>query len=190
MELIEIFTIVSFLTLLFASIYMLLSFYVCDKQTCKAFNQAADYGEKGSTAYVIALLGELYNDGIWPFPYIGAAVLTVFSLWFVGAALTVKNFAIMFFISFITIYFLFSFFGHHYVRFIAQYTTDYIRNNCPDTSARRLPTYNEDELVDLPSNEDNNQICDGEDIDIKEKPGFESFADGLGITFAAPVNIF
>lgn len=130
MILIEVLAIVAFLILLFFSIYMIISFYVCDTHTCKAFKMAGEKGPKDSKPYVISLLNELFNDGIWPFPYVGAAIITPLSLWFIGAPLTVRTFAIMFLVSFIVIYFLFSFFGHHYLRFISSYTTDYINNSC------------------------------------------------------------
>jgi hypothetical protein len=132
MLLIEVVAIIAFFVLLGAAIYMIVSFYVCDNQTCQAFIQSEKTATPGTKQYVLNLLDELYNDGIWPFPYIGAAILTPLSLWFLGKPITVKDFAIVFLVSFITIYFLFSFFGHHYIKFITNYVSDYIDNNCPN----------------------------------------------------------
>lgn len=197
MLLIEVVAIIAFFVLLIAAIYMVLNFYVCDKNSCKAFNQADEVAQRGTKNYAIALLGEFYNDGIWPLPYIGAAILTPLSLWFIGVHITVRDFAIVFLVSFLTIYFLFSFFGHHYVKFISSYTSNYIENNCPnDLSNDSLnpdqnPTYGEElEHVNSTKIED----------DIKENPVTEEnipnqvetpdVNNGLGITFAPPVEIF
>ena len=135
MELIAILAIITFIILLICALFMLNNFYICDSHSCKAFKQAGKVSSvKGTKEYVIALLGELCNDGIWPFPYIGASILTPLSLWFVGIPLTVKNFAIVFFVSFVVIYFMFTFFGHHYGKVIAKYTAEYIRSNCTNPS--------------------------------------------------------
>lgn len=205
MLLIEIFAIIAFVILLIASVYMLVSFYVCDSQQCKAFKQAEDTAPRGSKEYAITLLGELYNDGIWPFPYIGAAILTPLSLWFIGVPITVKNFAIVFLVSFITIYFLFSFFGHHYVRFVSSYVANYIQTNCPDTevstslnkiSKRKCVIYQEDsddqicEGSDQVNNNDDNPTIPSKDTFDTNNKLFKSFTDGLDVTFAPPINNF
>lgn len=196
MLLVEILAIIAFVVLLAAACYMLISFYVCDSHNCKAFDEAANKAPVGTKSYIIALMGELYNDGIWPIPYIGASILTPLSLWFIGIPITVRNFAIMFFVSFVTIYFMLTFFGHHYIRIISNYTIEYIRESCPDDGnvskfrnfgVNNLPAYNEDD------NLDNNDTGDVEEpICYKDVSNsvFESFAEKLDITFATPVNIF
>lgn len=127
---VEALAIIAFIVLLLAAIFMLVNMYVCDSQNCKAFNVAASKAPKGSKEYVIDLMQELYNDGIWPFPYIGAAIGTPLALWFLGVPITIKNFAILFFVTFVVIYFMFSFFGHHYIRPITSYVIDYIEDDC------------------------------------------------------------
>jgi hypothetical protein len=189
MILIEVFAIIAFVVLLLASIWMLIDFYVCDNQDCKAFIQAEKVAPRATKKYVLALLNELYNDGIWPFPYIGAAILTPLSLWFINAPITVQNFAIVFLVSFVTIYFLFSFFGHHYVRFVSIYTSKYIQNDIPDianVSNRKGPIYIEDQ--DTENNIDE-LICKQTESH-NYNSGFKSFTDGLDVTFAPPVNNF
>jgi hypothetical protein len=185
MLLIEIIAIIAFIVLLGAAIFMLVNFYVCDSHNCKAFNEAADKAPVDTKAYMIALMGELYNDGIWPIPYIGASILTPLSLWFIGIPITVRNFAIMFFVSFVTIYFMLTFFGHHYIRIISNYTIEYIRDSCPDNlnmdTTINTPVYNEDD-----ENDNDEPICYKDSSNIV----FESFTEGLDITFATPVNIF
>lgn len=176
MELIEVLAIITFIVLLLSSIYMLIDFYVCDSQNCKIFKQAGKTAEPGTKQYVLTLLRELYYDGIWPFPYIGAAILTPLSLWFIRVPITVLNFAIVFFTSFVTIYFLFSFFGHHYIRYVATYTYDYIDENCPDalSKKRKLPVYEEEE-------EDEPLIC---------FKSFEPYNGDLNVTFASNIDIY
>lgn len=130
MELIDILAIITFVILLVFAIAMLINFYVCDSQKCKAFDQARKQAIPGTKEYNIILLEEMYNDGIWPIPYIGAAILTPLSLWFLGLPINVRNFAILFFVSFVVIYFMFTFFGHHYVRPITKDVVKYIENVC------------------------------------------------------------
>jgi hypothetical protein len=130
MELIDVVAIITFVILLICAIAMLINFYVCDSHKCKAFDQASKVGLPGTKEFTIALLEEMYNDGIWPIPYIGASILTPLSLWFLGVDITVRNFAIIFFVSFVVIYFMLAFFGHHYIRPITKTVTKYIENVC------------------------------------------------------------
>lgn len=162
----EILTVIAFVVLLAASLFMFVTFYVCDSLNCKACTLANEKAPTGTKNNVLAVLNELYNDGIWPIPYIGAAILTPLCLWFLSIPITIKTFAIMFFTSFVVIYFLFSFFGHHYIRPISSYTSEYIQDQCPST----------------PIDEN---ICEQEIT-----PDISGIYEGLGITFAAPVNIF
>lgn len=216
----EILVIIFFLVLLAASIFMFINFYICDGHNCKAFDMANKKGSEGTKANVSAVLSELYNDGIWPIPYIGATFLTPICLWVLSIPITIKTFSMIFFTSFVVIYFLFSFFGHHYLRPITAYVSEYVQDQCPgisdstlnenetnfapgtpsssngSTTRKRQDSlgaqviYNEDEQLDDP-------ICQqqlGSDMDqiINGNVGgmFGSFADGVGITFATPVNIF
>lgn len=129
MLLIEGICLIFFIIFLFIAVYMVYTFYVCDSHTCKPYKQAEMKGSPGTKTYTMALLNELYNDGIWPYPYIGATIIAPIILWFVEMELTMKNFAIIFFVSFVVIYFLFSFFGHHYLRIIANSASQYIDDN-------------------------------------------------------------
>lgn len=118
----QIIAIIGFTVLLVLSLYMLCSFYVCDSHNCRAFNIANSSGnEPGSTGYISVLLNETFNDGIWPIPYIGAACATPLIIWLLGIPMTVRTFGLTFLIIFLVIYFMFSFFGHHYVRPINNY---------------------------------------------------------------------
>jgi hypothetical protein len=128
---IEFLAIITFVALLILAIILIITVYICDSTHCKAFNEAAAVAEPGTPDYATTILWETFNDGIWPIPYIGAAILTPLSLWFMGVPITVLNFAILFFVSFVTIYFMFSFFGHHYLRPLTHYVSDYIEENCP-----------------------------------------------------------
>lgn len=141
MELIDVLAIITFVILLVAALWMLAEFYICDAQTCKAFKEADEKGDRGTKSYVLALLNETFNDGMWPLPYIGAAILTPLSLWFLGLPITVRNFAILFFVSFATTYFIMAFFGHHYIRPIVDYVSDYVAEECFSTSSSSKVIY-------------------------------------------------
>ena len=132
---IEFLVIITFIVLLGLSIFLMAMNYICNGFNCKAFKEADGVAEPGTAEYTMILLREMFNDGIWPIPYIGAAILTPLSLWFIGIPISVINFAILFFVSFVVIYFMLSFFGHHYLRPITTYISDYVDNNCPATAA-------------------------------------------------------
>lgn len=125
-KLIEILAIITFIVLLIFAIYMLFNFYICDNHHCKIFDDAAKKGEIGSEAYVLSLLNRLGGDGMWCFPYIGASILSALSLWFLGIRITLINFGILFFVSFASIYFLFAFMSHHYIKVVGNYVYEYI----------------------------------------------------------------
>jgi len=204
MNALEIFAIIVFIILLIASIYMLLNFYVCDNQNCKAFTTAGNQAPEGSCKYVTKLLGELGNDGIWPLPYIGAAILTPLSLWFMGITITVINFAILFFVSFVVTYFLFSFYNHHYVKQITNYTSNFIQSNCNSNTSNFIQSNCNSNTANVETSslevpplstsfqaiDNNSPFCEPSDNTNAIHPIFKSFDDGLNITFATPVNIF
>lgn len=158
MEVVDVLAIITFVVLLVAAIWMLVNFYVCDNHSCKVFNDAGAVAEPGTQEYVIQLLDGLFGDGIWPVPYIGAAILTPISLWFMGIPITVRNYAILFFVSFATTYFIIGFFGHHYLRPIAEYVSDYVEDNCPSSAEAIAPLYDDAEPSDGPST----VVCEGE----------------------------
>jgi len=125
-NIISMLAILTFITLLIAAILMIYNFYICDSYACKGFDQADKKYPRGTKKHTITVLEEFCNDGMWPLPFVGAAILTPISLWFIGATISVKNFAILFFVSFATIYFLFSFFIHHYVKPLSKYVIKYL----------------------------------------------------------------
>lgn len=217
---VEILAIITFFVLLFSAIYMLVDFYVCDNYNCKPFNDAATTSPTGTSEYVVSLLNNTYSDGIWSIPYIGAAILTPLSLWFMRVPITVLNFAILFFISFATIYFLFAFFGHHYIIPITEYTSNWITNN-PNTSSENTsstnkePTAtinNDNEVITFNDRDDDSEIISLNDqetgviIDNNDDDGvplytrwrssksneskFESLSQKFNITFATPIDIY
>lgn len=130
LKFLEVLAFITFWVLLAASLYMLINFYVCDGHNCKAFDDASTHGVTGGKDFHVALLHSLHNDGIWCLPYIGAAISTPLALWFANVKLTLLNFAIVFFITFAVMYFMFAFVGHHYVKVIAREGADYIENVC------------------------------------------------------------
>jgi uncharacterized protein YacL len=64
---------------------------------------------------------------------------SLISLLLLGIPLTIKNFTIMFLVVFIVTYFLFSFFGHHYIKPQTEYIANYIEHNCNDTYNNSTP---------------------------------------------------
>lgn len=126
------FTII-FLIVFLIALLLICMIYVCDTYECKPFNVANTTAPPGTQDYVLTLLTELFNDGIWAFPFIGATIATLISLLLLGVPLTIKNFTIMFLVVFIVTYFLFSFFGHHYIKPQTEYIANYIEHNCENT---------------------------------------------------------
>lgn len=175
----EILAFLAFWALLGAAIFMMLAFYVCDGQSCKPYVTAETVAPPGTQEYVLTVLNEFATDGVWPIPYIGAAILTPLCLWFLKIPITILNFGVLFFVSFVIIYFMFSFYNHHYVKMISQYTSNYIRSNCPGSTAT---------IASLDVNEE--PICNQEDEDDPGISDPKILDNGLGITFAPPVNVF
>lgn len=200
---IEPFAVVAFFVLLASALFMLWSFYICDNDSCKVFTDAGNDAPPGSKDYVLSLLNNTFRDGIWPLPYIGATILTPLSLWFLRVPITVLNFAIVFFISFATTYFVFAFFGHHYIRPITDYTANWIEENSTITLAqapkakisKTRATYNDTENDEIcfqaqdPVQLDQNQGSLFQQEEFEELP-FDSISRDFGITFATPVNIY
>lgn len=119
---------IAYFSLLIFAIYMLATFYICDNKNTQQFIEAEKQGPIGSKKYILSLVESLCADGLWPFAYISAAILTPISLYLMNIAITVYHFAILFLISFMTIYFIFLYFAHHYIHFIKLTIIDYIKN--------------------------------------------------------------
>jgi hypothetical protein len=126
--LIQVIFIIVYLILLIMAFVLINNFYICDDQTCKAFTDAGKDAQPGTKEYVLNLLQNTFNDGVWMFAYIGASIIALLSLWFADTIINVKKFAILFLTSFLVIYALFAFFGHHYLSFITSYVYDYVEN--------------------------------------------------------------
>ena len=135
----EVLVLIAFSMLLFTAIYLFVDFYVCDTYSCKAFRTSSYKTTAGTADYTLSLLSEVFNDGIWPVPYIGAAILTPLCLWILSVPITILTFSTMFLISFLVIYFMLSFFGHHYIRPITTYVSSCIQDNCPSVPATDCP---------------------------------------------------
>lgn len=122
-----------YILMLIFSILMIIGFYICDGKTCKAFCDASHQGPLGTKQNVLKVLELLGSDGMWGFPYIGATIISFFFIWLLPAPWTMVNFAKIFFISFLVIYALFSFYNHHYVTPIKNYVGDYIEQHSDDS---------------------------------------------------------
>jgi hypothetical protein len=132
MKLSDTFIIVAYFGLLIFAIIMLYNFYICDSYNCKAFTDAQQKYQIGTKNYYIDLLNNVYGDGFWCFPYIGASILSFLSFWFLNIPNTLYNFGLLFFVSFCVIYFTYAYLGHHHIKIINDYIASYIYNNCTD----------------------------------------------------------
>ena len=130
MKVIEIIAIIVFSGLLAFAVYTLLQTYLCDKQSCKAFDVAKTKASPGTKEYTEALLESLSQELMWVLPYIGSAILTLIALWFLGCEFTVVNFAILFTVSFVVTFLVFWIFISHHIKVIANYVLEYIKEDC------------------------------------------------------------
>lgn len=118
---------VTFWILLVAALWMLNQFYICDSQNCKPYTIARENGEIGTKGHTESLVREMGQDGIWPIPYIGAAIATALLIWFLGVPFTIKNYGLSFFVIFVVLYFMMSHFLHHYLGPIQNDIETYLR---------------------------------------------------------------
>lgn len=133
MNAIDILIVFVFFILLIFAIYMIIYFYVCDGQTCKAFEKSNQF-PPNSKEQALSLLNETGNDGIWPFALIGSFIITALDFWLLDQKFTVKAFTIAFLVGFIVIYCLFSFYAHHYIKPIDKKVAEIIASLEPPVS--------------------------------------------------------
>lgn len=126
--LIQIIMVLAFIGLLIMACYLIGRMYICDSETCKAFLDAEEVAEVGSKEYTQALLNNLFADGSWPFPYLGAVIAAGLALYFIGCEITVRTYSVVFFVIFITYYCIWQFLAHHYVFPIINAANQYIDN--------------------------------------------------------------
>ena len=156
MKLSDTFIIIAYFVLLIFSIIMLYNLYICDSYNCKAFTDAQNKYPVGTKNYYIDLLNNVYGDGFWCFPYIGASILSFLTFWFLNIPNTLYNFGILFFVSFCVIYFTYSYLGHHHIKVINDYIVDYISDNCTDNIDAMLNANNNNNNNDNNDNDDDN----------------------------------
>ena len=142
----DIIVVLALLIMLSAAIYMILTFYICDDQTCKAFVIANNEEERGTVAYNIELLNNIFIDGVWPIALIGSFIASFFSMWLGGGNMTIANYFIMFFINFLVIYFTFNFSIHHYLQPILSYVKE---NYLPTTPNEENPENPENSQISI-----------------------------------------
>lgn len=97
------------------AIYTLLTVYVCDNHTCKAFKNANNAENRNQ-----ALLNNIFVDGMWPLAFIGAFFGAFFSLWLTGSSMTMIKYIILFLVWFLVLYVTFQFVIHHYIKPIIE----------------------------------------------------------------------
>lgn len=125
-KIINIILIMAYIILLMFSIFLLLDGYICDNQTCSIFTAAF---KKPETKYqILYILDKLCEDGIWPFAYISASILSALFFGVLPIELTIRYFTITFLLSFITFYCIMAFIIHHYVIPVKNHIKDYIKN--------------------------------------------------------------
>lgn len=151
--------------------------YICDAQTCKAFQIAGEAGATGSQAYTLQLLNEFFNDGIWALPCIGAAILAPLSLWFMRVPITVLNFAILFFVSFAIMYFIIGFLIHHYARPIIEYLEGYVSTSCTGATVALLDSDSQPDLIIFDEHDAVSESVCSSDIQIYDSEHHVTFSD-------------
>lgn len=104
--------IITFAILLIAAIYILVTFFVCDNHRCKAYVDA-DFDATGDRG---RLGVEALNQSIWALAFVGGAIAMGLILTFGRMPMDIINCSIVFFISFVVIYFILSFYIHHFIR--------------------------------------------------------------------------
>lgn len=115
MWVVDLLVVLVLLLVLAGAIWTVLSVYICDNHTCKAFTKAKHAGDVGSDDYNRTLVSSIFTDGMWPLAFIGAVIGAFFSLWLTGGCMTIVRYVILLLIWFFVIYFVFSFTIHHYL---------------------------------------------------------------------------
>lgn len=86
-------------------------------------------GQPGTKEYTKELTNSIFADGTWPIFYLSASISTPIILLATGFPVTIKNFTIIFLISFFTFYCTFQFVLHHYLSIIKKDISNYIAKN-------------------------------------------------------------
>lgn len=126
----NIIVIIVFIILLIFSIYLYIGYYLCDNYTCKSFTQSESKTDS-KEAQIEYLVENIGGHSVWPMAYIGAAIITFFSFWFLRLGWNIKRIALLFLVSFIVIYFIFAFWVHHYIKPMTTYINNYIESITP-----------------------------------------------------------
>lgn len=127
---ISILVVVIVIFLLIFAVVLIFKVHVCDFG-CKALEEAeAKAGNDDSLDYYIFVLNEIGRDGVWPIAFIGSMAITLIFFWiYRKIEWDVRNLFLCFFLSFITIYFCFSFYIHHNIIPLKEKVSDYIQKN-------------------------------------------------------------
>lgn len=126
---IKIIIVIVYLFLLGLTAYSITTNYVCDTYTCRLFNNKA--GEPGSKEYVLYILNNFFNNGMWVLSFLLSTIATILVLLFADTIITFEKITIFFLVIFITSYFIISFYSLHYSWKITDYVSNYISDNCP-----------------------------------------------------------
>lgn len=120
--------------LLILALYIYISYYLCDNYTCKAYTIAENKTEteKEKVEYIV---NNLAGHSTWPIAYIAASILTFASFWLARLDWDIYTIAIVFLVSFLTVYLIISFWGHHYIKPMSMYVNKFIDENCPEENS-------------------------------------------------------
>ena len=123
--LINILLIAAYIILLIFAIILLFYLYICDNHSCMIFQWCCDKQGKDK---ILALLDKLCEDGMWPFAYISASILTALFFAILPIRLTIQYFAMVFLLTFLVFYAIMAFLVHHYIIPVKRFIIDYVRN--------------------------------------------------------------
>lgn len=141
----QILAIIAFFALLVFSLILLNAFFICDNSRCESYSDAAEAGSPGSKEYTESLLNSIGGSGIWPIAFISTAISTGFIMLILQIPITIRVFAVIFLITFLSFYAIMSFIAHHYLEVMKVTINDYIVNSTPGTSDENL----EDKILNV-----------------------------------------
>lgn len=108
-----------YITLLILSINLIYDLYLYENNHDKSHNNQKKED-------VICAINRFYDDGMWPFAYIGSSILTVLIFIILPIKKDTRYITMTFLVSFLSFYAIMSFIIHHYINPAKKYILNYI----------------------------------------------------------------
>lgn len=113
-----------YITLLIVSIMLIMDLYLCDNNDNTIIHR---YNEKNEKAKAIYVINRFYDDGMWPFAYLGSSILIALIFIILPIKRNPRYITMAFLISFLSFYAIMSFIIHHYINPVKKYILNYIK---------------------------------------------------------------